>query len=103
MVATQQGDRADYASLLQEIVPRIRMIAARSFRDRRDVEDVVQDVLLTLHSTRHTFDPTRSFAPWLHGLIRHRIADRLRVCGRAWSREVAIPENHEALRAFAMT
>ena len=101
MAAAQQGDRAAYVSLLQEIIPRIRMIASRSFRDRRDVDDVVQDVLLTLHSIRETFDPMRPFAPWLHGVIKHRIADRFRVRGRIWSREVAIPEKHETSEAFA--
>lgn len=101
MTAAQRGDRVAYARLLGEISPRIRAIAGRTFRDRRDVDDVVQDVLLTLHAIRETYDPSRPFSPWLHGVVKHRVADRIRSRGRIWSREVALPEDHETSSAFA--
>ncbi len=59
------------------------MVAAdwrrQRFRGRADVEDVVQDILLTLHAIRHTYDPSRPFKPWLVAVARRRIVDRLRV------------------------
>lgn len=100
MSAAQAGDRACYARLLQEIRPRIRSIASRSFRDRRDVDDVVQDVLLTLHAIRETYDRSRPFAPWLHGIVKHRIADRVRVRGRIWAREDSLTPAHEDIAAI---
>lgn len=54
MTAAQRGDRATYARLLHEIRPRIRAIASHSLRDRRDVQDVIQDVLMTVHTVRAT-------------------------------------------------
>ena len=32
--------------------------------DLRNVEDIVQDILLSLHAVRHTYDPTRPFVPY---------------------------------------
>ena len=47
-----------------------------------EAEDAVQDTLLTLHTLRHTFDPTRPFGPWLATIAARRAIDRLRRRGR---------------------
>jgi RNA polymerase sigma-70 factor, ECF subfamily len=102
MTAAQRGDRIAYTRLLQEIRPRIRSIASRSLRDRRDVEDVIQDVLMTVHTVRATYDPTRPFSPWLTGIIKHRIADRIRVRGRIWAREDSFSDSDETSPALSV-
>ena len=89
MAAAQAGDRAAYRALLEAAAPFARALAARALRRPADVEDAVQDILLTLHETRALFDPARPFKPWLAGIARHRIADRQRRLGRAAARETA--------------
>src|SRR5258708_25387956 len=61
-----------------------------------DVEDAVQDVLLTVHSVRHTYDPARPFKPWLAAVANHRVIDRLRRDIRRRAREIALLPEHEA-------
>ena len=95
MAHAQAGDRAAYRRLLEEIAPYIRSIAARSHRDRCDVEDTLQDVLLTVHSVRHTYDPTRPFGPWLVAIVNRRIVDRLRRQGRVNAHETALNEDDD--------
>jgi RNA polymerase sigma-70 factor, ECF subfamily len=95
MAAAQAGDRAAYRALLLAVVPYLRAIAARSFQSSADVEDVVQDVLTTLHATRRMYDPARPFRPWLAAIARHRIADRLRQDFRRRRRELPIAPVHE--------
>ena len=82
MASAQAGDRAAYERLLREILPMLRAIAGRWHRtpDRR--EDVVQDILLTIHRVRHTYDPARPFAHWLATIARRRAIDALRRRGR---------------------
>jgi RNA polymerase sigma factor (sigma-70 family) len=90
MARAQTGDSAAYRELLQAILPWLRQIAAARLRARHDVEDAVQDILLTLHAIRHTYDPARPFKPWLIAVARRRVADRLRTkiqIGRASCRE----------------
>ncbi len=101
MAAAQAGDRAAYRALLLAVTPYARALAARAFRRPADIEDAVQDILLTLHETRALFDPARPFKPWLGGIARHRIADRLRRQGRTHGREVAIGPEHETFFAAA--
>jgi len=96
MVHAQGGDGAAYRKLLVGITPYLRAIASRAHRNPSDAEDTVQDVLLTLHAVRHTYDASRPFKPWLAGIARHRVIDRLRALGLASAREVALELEHEA-------
>ena len=56
MVAAQGGEKAAYGRLLRECTPLIRRVVRRGMRPDR-IDDAVQDVLLTIHRARHTYDP----------------------------------------------
>jgi len=99
MVLAQGGDGAAYRSLLVGVTPYLRAIASRAHRNPSDAEDTVQDVLLTLHAVRHTYDASRPFKPWLAGIARHRVVDRLGALGRASAKEVTLELEHEAFPA----
>lgn len=90
MARAQDGDGAAYLCLLEELVPYLRSLAARWHRDHRDVEDTVQDALLTLHAIRHTYDPARPLTPWLAAIAYRRAMDRLRQQKRARARDSAL-------------
>jgi RNA polymerase sigma-70 factor (ECF subfamily) len=90
MARAQGGDGEAYRRLLTDIAPFLHSLARRHHRDPGDVEDTVQDVLLTVHTIRHTYDPHRPFGPWLVAIAKRRIIDRLRNQGRTKRREVAL-------------
>lgn len=96
MAAAQTGDRAAYASLLKECAPFIQRIAARQGVRGDRVDDVVQDVLITLHRVRATYDPARSFSAWLRVIAQRRAIDLLRGRSRLEKREVHAPIAYEA-------
>lgn len=95
MARAQDGDGAAYLRLLQEITPYLRSRTARYHRDPRDIEDTVQDILLTLHSVRQSYDPMRPFGPWLVGLANRRAFDRLRRQSRQRAHEFPLTGEHE--------
>jgi RNA polymerase sigma-70 factor (ECF subfamily) len=78
MRAAQGGDARAYDQLLRAIVPFLRSLARRYGGQSAHVEDVVQEVLLTVHRVRHTWDPTRPFSPWLAAIAARRSIDLLR-------------------------
>ncbi|MFP4003193.1 MAG: sigma-70 family RNA polymerase sigma factor [Alphaproteobacteria bacterium] len=92
MRAAQEGDHASYDRLLREILPLIRgMIRKRrTFLPSEDIEDLVQDVLLSLHSVLATYDPERPFIPWLMAITRNRLADGGRRHARLNANEVTV-------------
>lgn len=99
MARAQSGDAAAYRRLLTALAPYLRSLASRHHRERSDVEDSVQDILLTLHTIRHTYDPSRPFKPWLVAIARRRIIDRLRGQGRLRARETFLGPEHETFCA----
>jgi RNA polymerase sigma-70 factor (ECF subfamily) len=90
----QAGDTRAYGALLRELAPVLRRVIGRrrTFVDDADVEDLVQDVLLSLHRVRATYDPARAFLPWLLAIVRNRMADSARRHHRVAAREVSLEE-----------
>lgn len=98
MAAAQDGDNAAYARLLREVLPFLRVLTRRRCRDPDRCEDIVQDVLLTLHRVRHTYDPSRPFTPWLAAICDRRSIDALRKRVRLSGREA---QDERAYETFA--
>lgn len=88
MARAQAGDRQAYTQLLHTLVPVIRAMVRKQVSDEVLTEDVIQDVLLTLHRIRHTYDPACPFLPWLMAIAQARAIDALRRRGRRDRREV---------------
>jgi RNA polymerase sigma-70 factor (ECF subfamily) len=99
MARAQNGDGDAYRRLLEAVTPYLRSLAARRHRDPSDAEDAVQDILLTIHAIRQTYDPTRPFGPWLVTIANRRLVDRLRRQGRLRSRETGLTAEHETFPA----
>ena len=99
MARAQAGEREAYRRLLEDITPFIRALAARRLHDASEVEDAVQDVLLTVHTIRHTYDPARPFAPWLAAIANRRIIDRLRRQMRRNLRQTTLSSKQETFSA----
>lgn len=97
MARAQSGDGRAYRQLLTAITPYLRRLVARYQRSPHDVEDIVQDILLTIHGVRQIYDPARPFTPWLVALGRRRIIDKLRRQQRAAAFETPWHEDHETI------
>ena len=92
MKAAQAGDARAYARLLSDIAPRLRRVVRGQRRALKveDVEDLVQDILLSLHAVRASYDPQRPFMPWLLAIARNRLADGSRRYARRAAHEVQV-------------
>lgn len=78
MERAQGGDKAAYEELLSDLLPLLRQFVRRRWRNPSDVEDVVQDILLSIHGVRQTYDPRRPFMPWLMTIAGRRLIDAAR-------------------------
>jgi RNA polymerase sigma-70 factor (ECF subfamily) len=79
MRAANRGSKSSYSRLLTALASSLPRIVAPSLArlglPKSDVEDVVQEVLLAIHSKRHTWDESRPLMPWLRAIIRHKVLD----------------------------
>jgi len=91
MAAAQAGDGVAYQALLRDCTPVIKAIARRRGVVTDRIDDVAQDVLLTIHRARQTYDPNRSFTAWLSVIADRRAIDLIRRIRRQLQREIYAP------------
>ncbi|KRE88849.1 RNA polymerase subunit sigma-24 [Frateuria sp. Soil773] len=89
MAAAQAGDKRAYERVLADSVALIRAVAHRQGVAHDQLDDVVQETLLTVHRVRHTYDPSRSYDAWLAAIAARRAIDGLRKGGRRERRELS--------------
>ena len=79
---------------MKEIAPRLRQFIRRHRSSVRpeDLEDLLQDILLSLHSVRATYNPALPFIPWLMAIARNRLVDSARKYRRSGMMEVQVEE-----------
>ena len=83
MRAANRGDQRAYARLLSAITPVVRGIvrARGGSLGAEGCEDVVQEVLLTIHLKRQSWREDAPLRPWLYAVTRHKVVDAFRARG----------------------
>ena len=90
MAAAQDGDRIAYVRLLHDCSPLIRSVVCGQGVQANRVDDVMEEILLTVHRARRTYDPARSFSAWLCAISRQRAIDALRRSVGCERREILV-------------
>lgn len=83
----QRGDRQAYSALLGAAQGWL----LRFYRKRvypAQIDDLVQETLLSVHRKLASYDPERPFTPWLAAIARYRFVDHLRQTYRAAEAEL---------------
>lgn len=79
----QAGDEAAYRHALSLIARRLRAYIRRRMPEQPDeVEDMVQEVLLSVHLHRGSYDGSVPVSAWVLAVARHRLIDEWRRRGR---------------------
>lgn len=78
MALAQKGDLNAYARVFEIITPLLRKFVGHKINKTEDSEDVVQEILISIHQASHTYDPSRSFHVWMYTIARYRLNDYLR-------------------------
>lgn len=99
MRAANRGDQRSYARLLAAVTPVVRGIvrARGGGLGVEGCEDVVQEVLLTIHLKRQSWREDSPLRPWLYAVTRHKVIDAFRARGRRI--EVPVEDFAEVLQA----
>ena len=94
MLAGLAGEAGPYRQLLDELSGLLRAYYGRRAPPGVDIEDLVQETLIAVHTRRATYDPGQPFTAWAYAIARYKLIDALRR-GRAHLRAPA--EDAEAL------
>ena len=78
MQRSLSGDTQAYAVLLKETARLLRPFLSRRLYAGSEVDDVLQEILLSIHKARHTYDGQRPYEPWVYAIAKFRLQDHLR-------------------------
>jgi len=79
MRQTLDGDKRAYSDLLRETAYFLRPFLERKLNSRNEVDDLLQEILLSIHKARHTYDGKRPYRPWAYAIAKYRLLDYLRI------------------------
>ena len=79
MLSSMDGEAAAHAALLRALVPLLHSFYCRRLGNAHtDVDDLVQETLIAVHTRRAAYDRNRPFTAWLYAVARYRLVDYLR-------------------------
>lgn len=78
MKLSLKGDQRAYAALLEASARLLRPFLARRLSFSGEVDDLMQEILISIHKARHTFDGNRPYKPWVYAIAKFRLQDFLR-------------------------
>lgn len=83
MLAGLAGDAAAHCALLRQLSTALRpYYAKRLGAGAADVEDLVQETLIAVHTRRATYQPDVPFTAWAYAIARYKLIDLYRRQGR---------------------
>lgn len=94
-LAASRGGPSAHRDFVHACIPLIRQIARAQGHAGIAIDDLVQDVLLSLQRTWVGFDRNKPFRPWLSTIVRRRAIDQIR--------RARLHRSHLDLEAFADT
>ena len=78
MTGGLDGDATSHAMLLRALVPLLRRYFRRRLSAAGEIEDLVQETLIAVHTRRASYDRGRAFMPWLFAIARYKLVDHFR-------------------------
>jgi RNA polymerase sigma-70 factor (ECF subfamily) len=79
MLLALAGDAAAESALLKALASALRRYFVRRLGPgSAEVEDLVQETLIAIHTKRHTYDTHQPLTPWVYAIARYRLADHFR-------------------------
>ena len=78
MKLAMEGDSKAYATVLRETSRFLKPFLAKRLSFTNEVDDVLQEILISIHKARHTYDGNRPYKPWAYAIAKFRLHDYLR-------------------------
>lgn len=94
----QEGDSVSYEALLDSLYTYVRKVLAARLGSFADLDDLTQECLMGVHKSLLSYHPSRNIRPWIHAIIRYKIADYFRVVSRR--KESALTEDIVDLASY---
>lgn len=82
------GDARAHEEMLRLLAPMLQSYFRRRIRiATEEVDDLVQEALIAIHTRRSTYDVSRPLFPWVYAIAKYKLIDHFRRRGAAPAKE----------------
>lgn len=74
----QKGDSEPLAILMERYEPKLLRYGRKFLSGGEDIEDIVQEVFLSVYQNIQSYDPSRGFSPWIYRIAHNAFVNELR-------------------------
>jgi RNA polymerase sigma-70 factor (ECF subfamily) len=78
MLRSTEGDSAAYQQLLNQLTHFLKQWFQSKKIDSTLIDDLIQEILIAIHKSRHTYDQKRNFTSWFLAIAHYKYSDFLR-------------------------
>lgn len=78
MIKSQDGDKSAYHDLLKNLNSFLTNYLKKRIFNSSEIEEVIQEILLAVHKSKHTYDSSKSFMSWFMSIVEYKIIDYIR-------------------------
>jgi len=78
IIKAQRGDKATYSELLQGLNSFLKNYLRKRILAQNDIDEVIQEILVAVHKSLHTYDAEKSFMGWFLAIVEYKIIDYIR-------------------------
>jgi RNA polymerase sigma-70 factor (ECF subfamily) len=103
LLRAQTGDRKAYAEFLLQTRALVRLMLRDRIRSPALLDDLLQETLLSVHRSRHTYDPVRPIGPWIRAIAFNRLRDFGRARRRRQDRDLLDVDWEQAMHPSVTT
>lgn len=92
------GDARAHEEMLRLLEPALRAYFGRRMRHaQNDIDDLVQEALIAIHTRRASYDLARPLLPWVYAIAKYKLIDNLRKKGHETTQEI---QENDAIEEF---
>lgn len=77
-IQSQDGGREAYALLLKNLNLFLKNYLRRRLFNQSEIDEVIQETLMAVHRSLHTYDKEKAFMAWLLAITEYKIVDYIR-------------------------
>lgn len=78
IIKAQQGDSAAYKELLTGVSLFLKNYLRKRIFEKSEIEEVLQEILMAVHKSLHTYDNNKAFMSWLLAITEYKVVDFVR-------------------------
>lgn len=90
MIRSLNGDQSAYKTLLQELILILEKYFQKKVQNPTDIEDLIQETLISIHKARHTYDNKLSLLNWIYSIAYCRYVDYIRKISKIKKNEIQL-------------